>query len=127
MKTILGAAAIMAAAAAPADAAYIEIWNLMTANPFGAQLVVEDVRYADGGVDAPSRPIGRSLNLGDGTVVAFNIVTQSASGGLAFALRCTPEAAFSRVEIENPWTVTATGACEVVSRGRIEGNMIRWE
>ncbi len=130
MKGILGTAALAAvtAFAAPAQAAYIEIANLMTANPFEARIMVEDVRYADGGVDAPSRPVGQMLRLGDGSVTGFILVTQTPTGGLAFALECAPDAAYSRVEVENPWAVEATGACRVVRRGSIvPGNMIRWE
>lgn len=126
--TIAAAMAAMALTAVPAEAAYIEVWNLMTANPYGSQLLVEDVRYADGGVDAPSRPVGQTLRLGDGSVVGFVLVAQTPSGGLAFALQCSPEPAFSRVEIENPWTVSASGACQVVRRGSlVPGNMIQWD
>ncbi|MCC7274391.1 MAG: hypothetical protein IT561_17120 [Alphaproteobacteria bacterium] len=130
MRTIFGttAAALALAMGGPAHAAYVEVWNVMTANPFGAQVVVEDVRYADGGVDAPSRPVGRTLLLGDGTVVAFTVVTQSGTGGLAFAVQCAAEASYGKVEIENPWTVVASGACQLARRGTIvPGNMIRWD
>ena len=126
--TIAAAAAAIALAAAPAQAAYVEIWNLMTANPYGSQIVVEDVRYADGGVDAPSRPVGQTLRVGDGTVVSFVLVAQGPTGGLAFALQCSPEPTFARVEIENPWTVSASGGCQIVRRGSlVSGNMIQWD
>ena len=130
MKGILGTAALAAAMAfaTPALAAYIEIENLMTANPFGAQILVEDVRYADGGVDAPSRPVGQMLRLGDGSVIGFVLVTQTPTGGLAFAVQCGPDAAYARISVENPWSVEASGACQVVRRGSVvSGNMIRWE
>ena len=127
-RTIAAAVAAIGLASAPADAAYVEIWNLMTANPFGSQLLVEDVRFADGGVDAPSRPVARTQHLGDGTVSSFVLVAQTASGGLAFAIQCSPDASFGRVEVENPWTVSASGACQVVRRGSlVSGNMIQWE
>ena len=127
-RTIAAAAAALALAAAPAQAAYVEIWNLMTANPYGSQIVVEDIRYADGGVDAPSRPVSQTLRIGDGTVVSFVVVAQAPTGGLAFAVQCTPEPSFARIEIENPWTVTASGACQVVRRGNlVSGNMIQWD
>ncbi|BBK40147.1 hypothetical protein STVA_01670 [Allostella vacuolata] len=128
MNRILGAAAVAAmTAAAPAQAAYVEIWNLMTANPYGAQLVVEDVRFADGGIEAPPRAVGQTLRLGDGTVTGFVLVSQTPTGGLAFALQCAPEASYGRVEIENPWTVSASGACRVVRRGTVTGNIIQWD
>lgn len=126
--TIAAVATAIGLAAAPAQAAYVEIWNLMTANPYGSQILVEDVRYADGAVDAPSRPVGQSVRLGDGSVTGFVLVAQTPSGGLAFALQCSPDAAFARIEIENPWTVSASGACQVVRRGNlVSGNMIQWD
>lgn len=130
MKAFLGAVAAigLVAAGGTAQAAYVEVQNLMTANPFGTQLMVEDVRFADGAVDAPSRPVGRGLNLGDGSVTGFVLVAQTPSGGMAFAVQCNPGPTYARIEIENPWTVSASGGCEVVRRGNlVAGNMIQWE
>jgi hypothetical protein len=130
MKGILGTAALAAAMAlaAPAQAAYVEVANLMTGNPYGAQVMVEDVRYADGGSDAPSRQVERTLRIGDGTVTGFVLVTQTSAGGLAFSIQCSPDAAYARIEVENPWAVSANGACQIARRGSlVPGNMIRWQ
>ena len=129
MRRSAVAAALMAAAAvSPAEAAVVEVWNVMTANPYNARLAVEDVRYADGHVDMGPHALGRSLSLGERSVTSFILVAQTAQSGLAFGIRCTAEAGYARVDVENPWTVVAGAGCTVAARGTVEpGNAIRWD
>lgn len=128
MRRSAVAAVLLAASVVPAEAATVDVWNVMTANPYGARITVEDVRYADGAVLAGPRAVGRGLQLGGGSVTSFVIVAATQQSGIAFALRCAEEPAFARIEIENPWTVVATGACTVARRGTVDpAGAIIWE
>lgn len=131
-STLAIAAAVLAgglvAAAGPAAAAQVQVWNLSTANPFGARFSVQDVQYADGSAAIPGRAVGRELRLGPGSVTGFTLVAQSPSGSLVYGIQCSADYAPGRVEIENPWSVSASGACSIARRGRAgPDDVIRWE
>ncbi|MGE0724282.1 MAG: hypothetical protein AB7O45_07900 [Alphaproteobacteria bacterium] len=127
MRRIAVAALLAAASAMPAEAAIVDVWNVMTGNPYGTRLSVEDLRFADGTVDATPRLVGRGIRLGEQSVDSFVLLALTGSTGLAFGIQCDPAPTYVRIDVENPWTVVPSAGCRVVRRGTVEPGAIRWE